>query len=255
MDKVRTQMGDTNLPRAPGAGGSATAATVGTAVQAVCQQLIKQIADLSVADPSSPLHGMDAEKIVARDGYLVSSDNPSIGEPLSAVFSRNGGQAVVATTTVSPDRAAGDYSRWGWGAHFAEVAVDPDFGQVHVRRYVGRFAAGTILNRKTATSQLIGGIVMGIGMALYEQVNFDQNQGTIVNDSLAEYLVPVHADIPSIDCAFVEEHDAIVGPLGAKGIGELSIPGCAAAIANAVYHATSKRVRDLPITCDKVMDA
>jgi len=255
MDKVHTQMGDTNLPRAPGAGGSATAATVGTAVQAVCQKLVEQIAELSVADASSPLRGMDAQKIVARDGRLVSPDDPSIGEPLSAVFARNGGQAVVATGSANPDRAAGDYSRWGWGAHFAEVAVDPQFGNVRVRRYVARFAAGTVLNRKTATSQVIGGIVMGIGMALYEQVNFDQNQGTIVNDSLADYLVPVHADIPAIDCAFVEEHDEIVGPLGAKGIGELSIPGCAAAVANAVYHATGKRVRDLPITCEKVMDA
>jgi xanthine dehydrogenase YagR molybdenum-binding subunit len=254
LDKVHTLLADTALPRGPGAGGSATAATVGNAVLAVSQKLILQIAQLSVADPSSPLHGMDAQKITAQAGRLVSSDNPTVGEPLTAIFARNGGQAVVVTGSADPSPDANDYSKWGWGAHFAEVAVDPDFGQVHVRRYVGRFAAGTVLNRKTAISQCVGGIVMGIGMALLEQVNFDQNQGNIVNDSLADYLVPVNADIPAIDCDFVEEHDAIVGPLGAKGIGELSISGCAAAIANAVYHATGKRVRDLPITCDKVMD-
>ena len=141
------------------------------------------------------------------------------------------------------------------GAQFAEVRVDAFLGEVRVTRFVGAFAAGRILNAKTALSQVLGGMVMGIGMALHEETFYDLTTGKIANDNLGEYLVPVNPDVPDIDCFFVDEEDDVVNPLGAKGVGELGITGAAAAVANAVFHATGRRVRDLPITPDKLLDA
>lgn len=146
-----------------------------------------------------------------------------------------------------------NYSMHAFGAQFAEVRVDTDTGEVRVSRFLGVFGAGRILNAKTAHSQIIGSIVMGIGMALHEETVTDARYGNFVNHSLGEYHVPVNADIPDIDAFFVEEHDSHVNPLGVKGIGEIGIVGVAAAVANAVYHATGKRIRDLPITPDKLL--
>jgi xanthine dehydrogenase YagR molybdenum-binding subunit len=140
-----------------------------------------------------------------------------------------------------------------FGAQFAEVKVDPDLGTVHVSRFLGCYGAGRILNPKTARSQMLGGMVWGIGMALLEQTLFDHRYGKIINSDFAEYLVPSHADIGDLQVIFVDDEDPHVNALGAKGIGELGITGAAAAIANAVYHATGKRVRDLPITLDKLI--
>ncbi len=139
------------------------------------------------------------------------------------------------------------------GAQFAEVRVDERLGEIRVSRFVGAFAGGKILNAKTARSQMIGGIVMGIGMALHEQTSYDAPSGRIVNDNLADYLVPINADIPAIEAYFVEEVDSHVNELGVKGLGELGVTGAAAAVANAVFHATGKRVRDLPITLDTML--
>jgi xanthine dehydrogenase YagR molybdenum-binding subunit len=145
------------------------------------------------------------------------------------------------------------FSMHAFGSQFAEVRVNPDSGEVRVTRWVGSFGVGRILNAKTANSQLIGGIVYGIGMALMEHTVIDPNLGRVVNHDLAEYHVPVNADVPDIEVLFVDEHDPHINPLGVKGIGEIGITGTAAAIANAVYHATGKRVRDLPITLDKLL--
>ena len=140
-----------------------------------------------------------------------------------------------------------------FGAQFCEVRVDPDLGEVRVKRFLGVFGAGRILNEKTAQSQLKGGIVMGVGMALQEHTVFDERNGRAVNPSLAEYHVPVNADIPDVEVILVHEEDTHINPIGVKGVGELGITGTAAAVANAVYHATGKRVRELPITPDKLL--
>ncbi len=142
---------------------------------------------------------------------------------------------------------------YAFGAQFAEVHVDEDLGQIKVARMLGCFGAGQILNAKTARSQLLGGMVWGIGMALQEQAQMDKRLGRWVNNNLAEYHVPVNADVAELDAIWVDEHDSHINPLGAKGIGEIGITGAAAAIANAVFHATGKRVRDLPITLDKLL--
>jgi xanthine dehydrogenase YagR molybdenum-binding subunit len=139
-----------------------------------------------------------------------------------------------------------------FGAQFAEIQIDPDLGEIRLRRFTGAFAGGRILNAKTARSQMIGGIVYGVGMALLEQTETDSRTGRITNASIAEYLVPVHADVPPIDILLIPEQDDHVNPLGVKGIGELPMVGVAAAIANAVFHATGRRLRDLPLTVDKL---
>jgi xanthine dehydrogenase YagR molybdenum-binding subunit len=154
-----------------------------------------------------------------------------------------------------PEESAQQYSMHAFGAHFAEVAVDTDLGIVRVRRMVSAFAAGKVLNAKTARSQYLGGIVQGISAALMEQTHFDKRPSiaSFTNVNFGEYLVPVNADIQNLDIVFVEEHDPYINPIGAKGIGEIGIVGVAPAIANAVYHATGKRVRDLPITIEKLL--
>jgi xanthine dehydrogenase YagR molybdenum-binding subunit len=223
-------------------------------VQAACDDLRRKVVQLAVTDRASPLRGADPESIEARDGRLVAAGS-SRTDSYRQILARRRLEYVDGQAETAPGSERDAYSMYAFGSVFAEVRVDPDFGTVRVSRLVGVYGAGRILNAKTARSQLIGGMVWGIGMALLEDTVFDHRSGRIVNGSLAEYLVPVEADVPDLDASFVEEHDPYVNPLGVKGIGEVGITGVAPAIANAVYHATGIRVRDLPITLDKVMGA
>jgi xanthine dehydrogenase YagR molybdenum-binding subunit len=167
---------------------------------------------------------------------------------------RHGGINVIEEEISSmPDAKQQQYSRYSHSSVFVEVKVDEDLGVIEVTRVVSAIAGGRILNPKTARSQVMGGIVWGIGMALEEESVIDQQFGRFINHNLAEYHVAVNADVPAIEVLFVDEHDDIVNPLGVKGLGELGVVGVAAAISNAVFHATSKRVRELPITLDKVL--
>jgi xanthine dehydrogenase YagR molybdenum-binding subunit len=225
-ERVRFEYGDTDLPQAPISAGSMTVASVGTAVFEAANALKKKLVDLNngadVSDYATLLHAH----------YLPS---------------------VEVQADSKPNPAEQEYSSHAFGCHFAEVAVDPDLGFVRLQRMVSAFAGGRILNAKTAHSQLLGGIVMGIGMALLEQTHLDRRYGSYTNINFAEYLVPVNADVRSIEVILVEENDPHVNPIGAKGLGEIGIVGVAPAIANAVYHATGKRVRDLPLTLDKLL--
>jgi len=160
---------------------------------------------------------------------------------------------VEAKVTTEANADAKKFSSYSFGAQFAEVHVDADLGQIFVARMTGVFGAGKILNAKTARSQFIGGMVWGISLALHEKTTYDTRLGRIVNNNLAEYHVPTNADVGDIDVAWVEEEDLHVSAVGAKGIGEIGITGSAAAIANAIYHATGKRIREVPITADKLL--
>jgi xanthine dehydrogenase YagR molybdenum-binding subunit len=206
----------------------------------------------------SPLADAKIEDVIFSDGRITLQNNPSQAVSFTDAM-RHGEVSVIGEDTTSMVTFAelsvkqSQYTRNTHSAVFAEVKVDEDLGTIHVTRVVSAIAAGRILNPKTARSQVLGSVVWGIGMALHEESVIDQNFGRFMNHSLGEYHVPVNADIHDIEVVFVEEHDEIVNPLGVKGVGEIGIVGVAAAIANAVFHATGKRVRDLPITLDKLL--
>jgi xanthine dehydrogenase YagR molybdenum-binding subunit len=224
--KVRFELGDSDLPPAPIEGGSMTLASVGSAVHEAATMAREEVRKLAGAD--------------AADDY-------------AAALKRLGRDAVEVTHKTKLEGEGDKFTMRAFGAQFVEVRVDPDLGTVRVARVVSRVAAGRIVNPKTARSQAIGGIVGGIGMALLEETVWDPRNARAVNANLADYHVPVNADIPDIDAQFIEEEDRHVNPLGAKGIAELALVGVAPAVASAVYHATGKRVRDLPITPEKVL--
>jgi xanthine dehydrogenase YagR molybdenum-binding subunit len=253
VEKVRFELGDTKMPETPVSGGSQTAASVSSAVHLAGNQARSKLLQLALADEKSPLYSSNAEDVIAQNGSFFLKNKASATETYQAILARHGMKMIEARGDAKLTDAEDKFSMHAFGSQFAEVRVEPDLGEVRVTRWVGAFGVGRILNAKTANSQLIGGIVYGMGMALMEHTVIDQNFGRVINNDLAEYHVPVNADVPNIEVLFVDEHDPHINPLGVKGIGEIGITGVAAAIANAVYHATGKRVRDLPITLDKLL--
>ncbi|SAK52652.1 aldehyde oxidase and xanthine dehydrogenase [Caballeronia arationis] len=252
-ENVRFALGDSSLPKAPVSGGSQSAASVSPAVQAAAMQARDQLIAMALADAGSPLAGMSRDDVTVDNGWVVSRTTPAKRDPAAAIIARNGGRPIEATATVKPGNEKQQYSFHSFGAVFAEVHVDEDLGTIRVARIVGVYDVGTLLNAKTAHSQLMGGIVWGIGSALLEKSDLDARYGRYTNANLAEYHVPVNADIGELDISFVGPPDPHINPLGARGIGEIGITGVSGAIANAVYHATGVRVRDLPVTLDEVL--
>jgi xanthine dehydrogenase YagR molybdenum-binding subunit len=251
--RVRFDLGDSTYPNAAQAGGSAQTASVGSAVKLAALDARKNVIALATADTASPLFGAPADAIATHDGRLFLKSDPARGETYAAILGRGQRATVDGHADAAPGDEVKRFAMHAFGAQFAEVRVDPDLGEVRVVRQIGAFASGHILNAKLARSQYLGGMVFGIGMALLEQTRTDQRTGRIMNATLSEYLLPVHADVPAIDALIVPEDDPYINEIGAKGIGEIGIVGAAAAIANAVYHATGKRIRDLPITPDKLL--
>jgi xanthine dehydrogenase YagR molybdenum-binding subunit len=241
------------MPPTPVSGGSMTASSTGSAVKQACLAARGQLVELAIASAASPLHGVAAADVDVDGGFLVSKKDRTKREAMGDVVKRTGKDELAARTDTKPKEERKTHSCHSFGAQFAEVRVDEATGEVRVSRVVGAFAAGKILNAKTARSQFLGGIVWGIGLALTEQTVRDARSGRVVNHSLQDYHVPVNADVPAIDVIMVDEIDPFVNEIGAKGIGEIGITGIGAAIASAVYHATGKRVRDLPITLDKLL--
>ncbi len=228
VERVRFELGDSAFPAAKEHGGSTTMASVGSAVQAACAALKSKLTDLSRTQATGKLENL------LRDTGL---------------------QRLDAEASAAPGDEAKTHSSVGFGAVFAEVRVDPELCTVRVARVIGAYDAGRIINPRLAHSQCIGGMVGGIGMALLEEAEWDAKLGRVANATIAEYLVPVCADIHELDAIFVASQDAIVNPLGVKGLAELGLCGVAPAIGNAVWHATGKRLRDLPITPDRLLTA
>jgi xanthine dehydrogenase YagR molybdenum-binding subunit len=252
MDRVTFELGDSLLPEAPVSGGSQSLASVGPAVQAAALALREKLVAMAIGDQASPVFGVSPEQVVIENGS-VGRRTGSPREPVSAIWLRAGGQDIAADATAKPGAEKTQFSMHSFGAVFAEVRVDRDLGTIRVPRVVARYDVGRIINAKTGRSQLMGGIVWGIGMALMEESLLDPRSGRIVNANLAEYHVPTNADIGVIDVEAIGTADPQINSLGARGIGEIGITGVAAALANAVYHATGVRVRELPMTLDKIL--
>jgi xanthine dehydrogenase YagR molybdenum-binding subunit len=253
MGRVRFALGDSRFPEAPSHSGSRTMASVGSAVLTVANMLRDRFVRTAVVDPGSPLNGLRPEDVSVTDGRMFHTGEPSRGERYQDLLRRRGWPTLDAEQTWSPDNADQRFSMSAYGAVFTEVAVDELLGTVRIRRIYACYDAGRIINPKLAHSQAIGGMVGGIGMALLEGTNLDYRDGRIVNANMSDYLVPVNADVPALDAAFLPAEDTIADPLGVKGLGELVIVGVPAAIANAVFNATGKRVTDLPITLEKLL--
>jgi xanthine dehydrogenase YagR molybdenum-binding subunit len=252
-ERVRFSLGDSTFPVASPHGGSMTMASVGSAVHAACLAVRAKAVALAAVDEKSPLYGATVDTTDASDARLFLRSDPARGESYRAILTGHGLSMLDATQMAKPGAEQNQYSMHAFGALFAEVAVDRDLGIIRVRRMVGAYGAGRIVNPRMARSQAIGGMVGGIGMVLMEHTMTDRVTGRIVNADLANYLVPVNADIAALEPIFVDEHDPYVNPLGVKGLGELAFVGVAPAIANAVFHATGRRVRDLPLTPEKLM--
>ncbi|MFI6501266.1 xanthine dehydrogenase family protein molybdopterin-binding subunit [Nonomuraea typhae] len=250
LDRVRVEYGDTDLPFQAASVGSAGSTAGGNAVHVAATGLRRQLIEQAVADENSPLHGADPDTITATGGLMTGPGGAkeSYGELLSRNF-------IPETDYLGSyhHKEPEDYALLNFGAQFAEVAVDAELGIVRVRRLAGVFAPGRVLNRKTARSQLMGGMLWGMSQALLEATHMDPRYGRWANPSLGDYLVPVNADAPEVMVETVEVEDRFINPLGIKGIGEIGMVGMAAAIANAVHHATGKRVRSFPITIESLL--
>jgi xanthine dehydrogenase YagR molybdenum-binding subunit len=248
------QAGDSDLPNSTAAVGSAGAGMVGSAVHAAATALRQQLVAMAVADEGSPLHGVSPDSVTVAGGRMTSSERPGAGETYGELLARSHMADAEAMGSWRPPPLDTPHGLLTFGAQFAEVAVDPELGLVRVRRLVGAFAPGRVLNPVLARSQLMGGMLWGMSQALLEGNHMDPRHGRWAESNLAEYLLPVNADAPDVIVEFVEVHDEVVGPLGAKGVGEIGQVGTAAAIANAVFHATGRRVREFPMAPELVMD-
>ena len=252
-EQVKFELGDTKFPRAPAQGGSQTTSSVGSAVYGAALAIGSKLLELANREANSPLKEAAAADIEMLDGRLRLKSDPSRFVSITELMRRNNLTEITETFQSRPSQERQKYALLAHGAQFIEVKVDPDVGNVRVTRAIEVTACGRILNPTTSHSQEIGGVVWGIGMALQEATEVDHRFGRIMNPNLQHYHVPVNADVLEIETIFVEEEDKIVNPLGVKGMGELGMVGIPAAIANAVFHATGKRIRDLPITPDKLL--
>jgi xanthine dehydrogenase YagR molybdenum-binding subunit len=250
---VTVKLGDSTLPKAPVSGGSQSTASVTPAVQAAAEQAQLKLMEAAIAQQASPLFGRTTASLGARDGRLFVKASPEISDSFAQIIDRAGGKPIEAKGSAAPGESKDSMTSDSWGAVFAEVAVDRDTKMPKVRRIVATYDIGTLMNDKTGINQLEGGIVWGVGFALHEQTHIDAQYGRTVNENFAEYHVPVNADIGMLDVTALNIPDTKFNPLGCRGIGEIGNTGAMAAVANAIYNATGKRVREYPITPDKLL--
>lgn len=256
LERVSVELGSSELTECAVAGGSNLTASTAPAATDACTEIKRELLNIAAktADGFTGAQGRESE-FSFRDGRLAHRSDPGRSISYADLLSLSGREAIESQGKTTPVFGHNDqYSFQSFGAHFVEVRVTETIGRVRVSRIVSVFDCGRILSAKTARSQFIGGIVFGIGHALMEELTYDRDHGQVVNADLAGYLVPVHADVPEIDVSWIDEPDFNFNSMGCRGIGEIGITGVAAAIANAVYHATGVRVRDLPITPDKLLN-
>ena len=256
IDEVEFRSGSSDLPDAGIAGGSAHTATAGTAIHSAGADVIAKLADLAMGDRRSPLYGSGNAGVLARGGRLFRRDDEARSESYAEILARAGLAEIEGRGKSASDPAAqSNYAMHAHGAVFAEVKVDPELGQIRATRLIGAFAAGRIINPRLVQSQYYGGMIWGVSFALHERAVMDPRSGRVMNPNLGEYHVPVNADVPSVEAILVEENDPYVNALGIKGVGEIGVTGTAGAVANAVWHATGVRLREFPITLDRLIEA
>ncbi|MBO0948425.1 xanthine dehydrogenase family protein molybdopterin-binding subunit [Fibrella forsythiae] len=252
VDRIKVEYGDTSLPKAPTQGGSAIVSAVGSAVYDACTAIKTELAGLALR-AGGPLAGQQADELTLADGVLSVEKEPKKKVAVSDLMQANNLTVLDKTKDSKGGPELGKYSMYSFSVHFVQVRVNPQTGVVRVTKAVSVADSGRIVSPKTAASQMIGGVAGGIGMALTEEAIIDHRFGRFVNNNLADYHVAVHADVPAIETIMIDKPDPIINPMGAKGMGEIALIGFAGAVANAVFNATGQRVRDLPITPDKVM--
>jgi xanthine dehydrogenase YagR molybdenum-binding subunit len=269
-EDVEVQMGDTTLPPAPVAGGSNSTASVCSTVLKACDQIRQRLFDAAIRAEQGPLRGMSKASLSLQDGAVI---NGSASQKLGETFRALGTSAIEEYAEFTPQGApqdavkqlyagkstllggpGGKKAMYAFGAEFVEVRINARTREIRVPRMVGAFAAGRIMNTRTARSQLVGGMIWGVSSALFEETVVDGRNARYVNRDLADYLIPVNADINDVQVILLSEVDTDVNPAGVKGLGELGNVGTAAAISNAVYHATGRRIRELPIRLDKLLE-
>ncbi|PSL47799.1 xanthine dehydrogenase YagR molybdenum-binding subunit [Chitinophaga niastensis] len=250
--KITFLLGESAYPEAPRQGGSSTVSTVGSVVNDVCKTLQQKLGELAI-NHLPAFKNAKPEDIIYEDGQLLLTSDRSVKISYQEVLHQQSLPELLVTTTSQSGDERKKYSMYSFSVHFAKVHVHPATGVVSIKHVVSVADSGTIVNSKTAASQMIGGVVGGIGMALTEEAIMDHRFGRFVNNNYADYHVPVNADVPPTDVLFINKKDPYINPMGAKGMGEIALIGFAAAVSNAVFHATGKRIRDLPITPDKVM--
>jgi xanthine dehydrogenase YagR molybdenum-binding subunit len=263
VEHIQSTLGDSLLPPAPVSGGSMTTASVLPAIRKACDQALAKLVQTAIADENSAFHGKKEDEVRAANGRLfLKESNPNTRDQLlraratyAEVLSSKKLAAVEGEGFLEPGEERKTYAFQSFGAQFVEVKIDPEIARARVTRVVSAFDVGKVVNPTTARSQGYSGIIMGIGMALMEHTIYDDRDGSIVNSNLADYAVPVNADVPDLEVLFVDKPDPYIDDqgIGARGIGEITITGVAAAVANAVYHASGLRIRDLPITPDKLL--
>jgi xanthine dehydrogenase YagR molybdenum-binding subunit len=252
LEHVTVKLGDSALPDAPVEGGSFTTSSVGSAIHAACRGVQQDLLKLAQKMTDSPLAGAKLGDVIFADGRIRHKQGGGRDVSIADVMRAGKVDRIEKEATAEPKQGS-KYAHYTHSAVFAEVKVDEELGVIRVTRVVSAVAAGRILNPKLAGSQILGAVVGGIGMALHEETATDHRFGRFMTHNLADYHVPANADVQAIDVIFVDEEDTEINPLGVKGVGEIGIVGIAAAIANAIFHATGKRVRDLPITVDKLL--
>lgn len=255
VGQVHFRLGRSDFPPAPAHGGSQTLASVGSAVQVACIAALEEAAKRAIADQRSPVFGASLQGVEWNEGRLRRRGDVAPGQSCHDIVASHGLPIEVVATSQRDPEAVKRYTMHAFGAIFTELAIDPDVGTIRVRRAVGAYGIGRVINPRLALSQCIGGMVGGIGMALMERTVLDPRDGRPVNAHMADYLMPVNLDIADLEAHFVEEDDPHVNPLGVKGVAEIPLVGMAPALANAVYHATGKRLRDLPIRIEDVLTA
>jgi xanthine dehydrogenase YagR molybdenum-binding subunit len=253
VERIRLSLGRSDFPPAPPHGGSMTMASVGSAVRAACMAAQDEAAKRTVTDQRSPVFGAALDGVEWHEGRLRRRGDTSPGQPYGDIAASIRQPIEAGASAQRDPEAARRYSMHSFGAVCAEVAVDPDVGTIRVRRAVGAYGIGRVVNPRLASSQCTGGMIGGIGMALMERTLPERRDGRPVNAHMADYLVPVNLDTPQLEARLVDEVDPHVNPLGVKGLGEIALVGMAPAVANAVFHATGRRVRTLPIRIEDVL--